>query len=141
MLKEGSAEKLAAEMTRYLETISKGPGLDAKQLHQFHQDFLQLVYSFLQSKGTQAHRLFSDDKSMQISVSAARSVKDMVRWIHHIVRTAIDYANLVEQSESVVAKVVVSNEIPFMRNLRYGNSGVRIWFGNHYSIFCNCLGP
>ncbi|WP_337102590.1 response regulator transcription factor [Paenibacillus sp. YIM B09110] len=106
MLKEGSAERLAAEMTGYLDKITKGPGLDAKQLHQFHQDFLQLVYSFLQSKGIMANRLFSDDKSVQISVTATRSVKDMVLWIHHVVHTAIEFSNSVEQSESVVARVV-----------------------------------
>lgn len=105
LLKEGSTEKLASEVARYLEGPTQVMGLDAKRLHQFHQDFLQMVYSFLQSKGIQARQLFSDDESMEMSLHASRSVRDMIIWCRHIIAKAKEYVLTIEHSESVVDRV------------------------------------
>ncbi len=101
LLKEGNTGKLAEEAAD-LEKLSRLGGLDAKKLHQFHQDFLQLVYAYLYSNGIQAHQLFGDDRSVEMSVSAARSVKDMTAWVRHVAMKSIEYVISVEQSESVV---------------------------------------
>lgn len=106
LLKEGDAGKLAEEATESLEMLSRLGGLDAKKLHQFHQDFLQLVYAYLYSKGIQAHQLFGDDRSVEMSVSAARSVKDMTAWVRYVAMKATEYVISVEQSESVVDRVI-----------------------------------
>jgi len=104
MLTEGSVEKLGAEVARYLNGVTRVAGLDAKRLHQFHQDFLQMVYSYLQSKGIQARQLFSDDESMDMSIRASRSVKDMIDWSCHIIAKAAEYVQSIERSESVVQR-------------------------------------
>ncbi|MGO4546245.1 response regulator [Paenibacillus sp. 2TAB23] len=104
MLAEGSPEKLAAEVDRYLNGLTQVAKLDAKRLHQFHQDFLQMVYSFLQSKGIQARQLFGDDESMEMSLHASRSVKDMIDWSSYIVAKAIEYVRSIERSASVVGR-------------------------------------
>jgi len=102
LLAEGATEKLAAEVVCYLNGLTRVSGLDAKRLHQFHQDFLQMVYSYLQSKGIQARQLFSDDVSMDMSIRASRSVKDMIDWSRHIIVKATEYVQTIERSESVV---------------------------------------
>lgn len=104
LIAEGASDKLAEEVSRYLTAASQTSGLDAKRLHQFQQDVLQLLYSFLQAKGIQARQLFSDDQSMEISLHASRSVKDMAAWCRHIVAKASEYARTVEQSDSVFDK-------------------------------------
>jgi two-component system response regulator YesN len=113
MLKEGSRDKLASEVTHYLEELAHAAGLDAKKLHQFDQDFLQMLYSFLQSSGIQARQLFSDDKSMEMSIHACRSITDMITWTTHIVGKAVEYARSVEQTWTVVDRVMgyISNNI------------------------------
>ncbi|MDQ0115164.1 response regulator transcription factor [Paenibacillus harenae] len=105
LLREGDKEKLVSEITRYLEGPSIASGLDAKRLHHFHQDILQLVYSSLQSKGIQAHQLFSDDTSVEMSLRASRSVRDMIVWANHIIARSIEYMRAVERSETVVDRV------------------------------------
>ncbi|MFF2910741.1 response regulator [Paenibacillus sp. NPDC057934] len=106
MLTEGSPEKLAEEVARYLNGLTQVAGLDAKRLHQFLQDFLQMVYSFLQSKDIQARQLFGDDESMEMSLHASRSVKDMIDWSRHIVSKATEYVRSVERSASVVDRAI-----------------------------------
>ncbi|MBD2869092.1 response regulator transcription factor [Paenibacillus arenilitoris] len=105
MLKEGASEKLASEIARYLEGQTQVSGLNAKRLHQFHHDFLQMIYSFLQSEGIQARQLFSDDESMEMSLNASRSVKDTIAWCRRVIAKAMEYIHTVEQSESVVNRV------------------------------------
>ncbi|WP_040949395.1 response regulator transcription factor [Gorillibacterium massiliense] len=105
MLKEGDKERIIKETTRYLTAWSNDNGLNARTLHQFQQDFLQMVYSYLQTKGIQAHRLFGDDQSIELSMRAARSVIDMIDWIDHIVGTSIQHDKMTKQSESVVERV------------------------------------
>ncbi len=104
LLTEGQADKLMDEISRFLAAASLAKGLDAKRLHQFQQDLLQLLYTFLQAKGIHARQLFSDDQSMEMSLYASRSVKDMNNWSRHIVGKATQYVRTVEQSDSVVDK-------------------------------------
>lgn len=105
MMREGAEEKLACEVTAYLEALARWSRVDARQLHQFHQDFLQMMYAYLQTKGIQARQLFSDEKSLEMSVRAVRSVKDMVDWCTHLIGRAAECVRSVERSETVVDRV------------------------------------
>lgn len=105
MLQEGSPDKLIAEVTEYLERLAKSSGINANLLHQFHQDFLQMVYSFLYGKGIQAHRLFGDEQSAEMAQHATRSVKDAIEWCRHIILKAKEYVQVTERSESVIDRI------------------------------------
>lgn len=105
MLQQGLEEKIVFEAAGYLEKAVHTEGLNANMLHQFHQNFLQMVYVVLKQKGLQAHQLFSDSISMNLSEQASRSVTDMMTWIKHIIARALQYVNAVEQTESVVERV------------------------------------
>ncbi|MBB6695598.1 response regulator [Cohnella xylanilytica] len=105
LIREGDGDKLTSEIVRYLENASHGPGMDAKRLYRFHQNFLQMAYSYLQSKGIQAQQLFEDDESLDMSLKAFHSVKDMIVWGSHVIAKSIDCVRSVERSESVVDRV------------------------------------
>ena len=105
MLAEGYPEKLTNEIAAFLTRLAQSSGLNAKSLHQFHQNFLQMVYSYLLSKGIQAHHLFSDDESMEISINASRSVKNMIEWCRRIIARTTEYIQSIEPSASIVDQV------------------------------------
>lgn len=106
LLSEGACEKLSAEVAAFLEQMAHQTRLDAKRLHLFHHDFLQMVYALLHAKGIQARQLFSDDESVELSQRASHSVREMIEWSRHIIAKATDYVRSIERSGSVVDRTV-----------------------------------
>ncbi|MFC6452521.1 helix-turn-helix domain-containing protein [Paenibacillus vulneris] len=106
MLKEGEYGRVLQEATAYLDGMLQRDTVDATLLHQWYQDFQQTMYVALQNKGIQAHQLFSDSISLDASANATRSVTDLVSWMNHVVNRALEYVNTVEQSQSVVNRVI-----------------------------------
>lgn len=105
MLKEGSMTKVLSEVERYLESMMQTGELDARVLHQFHHDFLQMLYHVIMLKGIQARELLSDTVSMELAPRATRSVTDTIAWIKHIMERSLQYVNTVEQTQSVAERV------------------------------------
>jgi two-component system, response regulator YesN len=105
LLKEGAADKLLAEVEKYLEQLINNGGMDAATLNQFHHHFLQMAYYVLKVKGIEARQLFADVKSVELTSKAASSVVDMAVWVRHVIGRAADYAVKVEKAPSIVEKV------------------------------------
>ncbi|WP_337102151.1 response regulator [Paenibacillus sp. YIM B09110] len=105
MLKKGTKEKIISEATEYLEHLVRTDGLDANLLRQLYEDFLQMTYFVLNLKGIQAHQLFCDELSLQLSRNATRSVTDLIAWMRHTVEKAKDQAEAVEEAISVIDSV------------------------------------
>ena len=93
-------EKLKNE----LELLTAKNSLDASTMYSIHQDFTQIVYSFLYKKEIQAHKLFADPLSKQLNLSASNSIFDMMKWVHFISTRTLDYAEEVNKSESIIDK-------------------------------------
>ncbi|MDR6881694.1 helix-turn-helix domain-containing protein [Bacillus sp. 3255] len=106
MMKEGEFDKVLQDAIAYVERMVQQDRLDAKLLQQFYQDFQQMMYVALQTKGIQAHQLFGDNVSLNFSENATRSVTNLVSWMNHAVGRAMEYADTVGQSESVVNRVI-----------------------------------
>lgn len=104
-IREGSRDAMLGQVTTYLGQLADNVGVDANFIHQFYQDFMQILYMYLKEKGIQAHWLFSDPISVNMSKEATRSIVDLVNWIKYAVINATDYVNEVEQSNTVVKKV------------------------------------
>ncbi|MEK5057666.1 hypothetical protein BK126_05210 [Paenibacillus sp. FSL H7-0326] len=105
LLKTGTKEAVIGEVEKYLEQLVNAQEINARVLRQFHQDFIQALYSFLNTEGIQAHRLFGDDESQRLSEGAVRSVTDMLVWIRHAVNRAINQSETVKESNNVVELV------------------------------------
>lgn len=87
-----------------LEMLVAKNSLDASTMYSIHQDFMQIVYTFLYKKEIQAHKLFSDKVSQKLNLRAVNSVFDMLKWVHFVTTKTIDYAEEVKKSESIIDK-------------------------------------
>lgn len=105
MLTEGSNEKLLSEVVSFLEDSANVKGLNADKLKQFHYDFMQMVYTTINKKGIQAHKLFSDTESVKLYEQAIYSVRNLVAWIKHVILKVGAYADEVDKSQTIVNKV------------------------------------
>ncbi|MFC4306049.1 response regulator [Cohnella boryungensis] len=105
LLKTGTKEAVKHEVEKYLDDLVRNREMDAEMLHQFSQDFVQILYTFLNAKGIQAHQLFGDDQSRSISEMAGRSVTHMMAWVHHAVNKAMKQAEEVKENDTVVQTI------------------------------------
>jgi two-component system response regulator YesN len=102
MLKKGTNEQVVKEVKQFLEEVE---GMDANYLRQFHQNFLQMIFFVLNLKGIQAHQLFCDTRSVELSEKATHSIKEMVIWINHVMTKAAVQTEVVEETNTVVDSV------------------------------------
>ncbi len=72
----------------YMGKLSKEGRMDRSALRLLHQDFLQLVYSYLQRHEIQAHTLYQDPVSQQLQQLADSSSFDMIKWASYVADTA-----------------------------------------------------
>ncbi|MBN2984725.1 response regulator transcription factor [Cohnella algarum] len=104
MLTKGSKRQLIAEAETYLKSLVNHSGFNARSLSHFHQNFLQMLYVYLQNKNIEARQLFQDSTSAELSRQAVCSIPDMLEWVRHAAGKAFDQAQETEQSGSVVDK-------------------------------------
>ncbi|CAN7387457.1 response regulator [Paenibacillus sp. LjRoot153] len=106
LLKSGTREAVVHEVEAILDNLVRNQGMDAEILHQFNQNFMQVVFSFLNLKGIEANQLFGDEQSRRISETAVRSITDMLAWVHHIVSKAMNQAEVVKETDKIVQTVL-----------------------------------
>lgn len=87
-----------------LELLVAKDSLDGSTMYSIHQDFMQIVYTFLYKKEIQAHKLFSDKIYQKLNLKADNSVFDMLKWVHFVTIKTIEYAEEVKKSESIIDK-------------------------------------
>lgn len=102
LLKIGSKDTVIQEVEKLIDQLIEKQAIDLKVLNQLHQDLMQVLYSYLNNEGIQAHKLFGDEYSIELSEQASRSVRDLLDWVHHTVNKALKQAETVKESDSVV---------------------------------------
>ena len=105
LLKTGSKDMVIQEFEKFLDQLVKTRMIDANILHVLHQDFMQALYTFLNIIGIQAHHLYGDDTSRNLSELAERSVADFMSWVHHALDKAVNQTKAVGETETVVQTV------------------------------------
>ncbi|MGG4143629.1 response regulator [Paenibacillus algorifonticola] len=105
MLKEGAFNDVLMEAIQYLNGLEKEVW-NADLLNRFYQDFQQMMHYVLQTKGIQAHQLFSDPSSQESGANATRSLANLQEWVKHTVIKAKEYVFSLNQTQSVVEKAV-----------------------------------
>ncbi|CAN7744249.1 response regulator transcription factor [Paenibacillus sp. LjRoot56] len=104
-LKQGNGDKVAHDVDAYFSHLIASGEIDAKLLQEFHQNFLQMVYFVLHSKGTPAHQVLCDPSSMEMSRNASCSVKDMMVWIQHTIAKVVSGTAVMEHAAAMVEAV------------------------------------
>ncbi|MNO29449.1 HTH-type transcriptional activator Btr [compost metagenome] len=105
LLKSGSGENVILEVECFLDRLVQSGDINSDILHQFNQDFMQVLYSFLNIRGIQAHRLLGNRESREFAEAAGRTVDDMLIWTRHAVRKAMLQAEAVKENDTVVQTV------------------------------------
>jgi two-component system response regulator YesN len=105
MLSEGSGDLLSSEIARYLENMSYMGLLNSRSLKQFHQDFMQIVYSVLKQRDIHARQLLNDSETLYLYDKAIVSVKNMLEWVEHIIGKMAEQGIENGKAGSVVEKV------------------------------------
>ncbi|SEA61076.1 helix-turn-helix domain-containing protein [Paenibacillus sp. 276b] len=116
MLKEGAFDEVCAEASKYLNNLEK-EFLNADLLNRLYQDFQQMMFYVLQSKGIQANHLYSDAYSQELGLNAPCSVSDLLEWVIHMISKAKEYVMSLEKSQSVVEKVIQYIQIHISEDL------------------------
>ena len=96
--------EIVNSLKRELEVLVSENKLDAFLMYTIHQDFMQVIYSFLYKKEIQAHKLFSDKVSQKLYTDACNSVFDMLKWVNFITAKAIEYSKEIEKSQTIIDK-------------------------------------
>lgn len=105
MLKQGAQDELIAEIEQFFTKKIESNEVDRSLLVQFHQSFLQMVYSVLRAKGIQAHQLFCDAETIELSDQALHHVSQLKRWVRHIIKRTLDHAKAVRETDSIIETV------------------------------------
>ncbi|ANY70206.1 hypothetical protein BBD42_29645 [Paenibacillus sp. BIHB 4019] len=106
LLKQGSKERLMEKIGIYLEEWRQKPSrLNAKALHLFYQDFLQMIFSVLQAKGIQANQVFADQLLATKSVNSLRSLAELEERIYDMIEITHSSIHAADKNLSVVEKV------------------------------------
>lgn len=93
------------EAMQYLQESLFNKTLDVSVLSLFRVDMVQLIYSFLKSKGIQAHKLYSGRTNDQLLAQSLNSIEDMEQYLKYLVYTSMDYREFAEQSKSIVEQL------------------------------------
>ncbi|KRE45897.1 response regulator transcription factor [Paenibacillus sp. Soil724D2] len=102
LMKTATKDAVVHEVETILGSLVNNQGINAEILHQFNQNFTQVVFSYLNLKGIEANQLFGDEESRRISESAVRSTMDMLAWVRHSVSKAMIHAEAIKETEKIV---------------------------------------
>lgn len=105
LLKSGTSDLIVREIERFIDQLVQNQTINAMVLNQLWQDLVQALYSYLNMEGMQAHKLFSDEQSITLSAQANHSVRDLLEWANYAVNKAVNHAEKVKQSDTVVQSV------------------------------------
>lgn len=86
---------------QYLHRLSSCQSLHAVSLNSFQIDVVQILYSFLRTKGILANKLFHDDTYHILSENAPNSVFDMKLYLHYIIHMTQDYLEKTTSDKSI----------------------------------------
>jgi len=105
LLKSGTSDLILREIERFIDQLVRNQTINVMVLNQLWQDLVQAIYSYLNMEGMQAHKLFGDEQSITLSEKANDSVRDLLEWANYVVNKAINHAEKVKQTDTVVQSV------------------------------------
>ncbi|TBL68291.1 response regulator transcription factor [Paenibacillus thalictri] len=106
LLKLGEREKLLTRIRAFLQRVQTEERGNAKLLHYFYHDFIQMLYHVLQLKGLKAREIFSEHIAPERAASLTRSVFELNEWAEHMIEIALASMDEREESQTVLDKVM-----------------------------------
>ncbi|MEC0227056.1 response regulator transcription factor [Paenibacillus alba] len=106
MLEQGAYDAILAEAERYLKSLKEVVGLKAEVLEQFFQNFLQMIYSFIQFKEWQAYQVLGEAIAIEQMSQAIRSVTNLQIWVKYALDQTIKFCYVTEDTQSVMDRIL-----------------------------------
>lgn len=85
-----------------LESLMDANQLNYENLHQIHEDYIQIVYTVLYNNNIQAHELFSDTAMQKLFSISEDSVFDLMKWASGITEKMLAYQKEIRKTETVI---------------------------------------
>lgn len=101
-LEQRDSEAFLKNLDQYFSHISHTQEVSRDHLMHLKLDLEQLVFSYLQKNGIEAHTLFCRKDSVILEEKSLESISYMRDYLNHLILTAIDYCNFVKGEKSVV---------------------------------------
>lgn len=106
LMKQGARARLIEDVNRYFENwMEEREGVGAGSLQHFYQDFLQMIYFVLQTKGLQANQVFAQNLLTNKPESVLRSIPALLEWARYVIEIAMNQIHSIEESLTVVDRV------------------------------------
>ncbi|OPH46640.1 hypothetical protein BC351_14225 [Paenibacillus ferrarius] len=106
MLEQGAYDAILSEAERYLNSLKEVVGLKAEVLEQFFQNFLQMIYSFIQFKEWQAYQVLGEAIAIEQMSQAIRSVTDLQIWVKYALDQTIKFCYVTEDTQSIMDRIL-----------------------------------
>lgn len=102
LLREERGAEAVNLLRQEIERLVSANQLNYENMHQIHEDYVQLVYAILYSNNIQAHELFSDETSQKLFSISEASVFEMMKWASGITARMLDYQKEMRKTETVI---------------------------------------
>ncbi|MCR2823310.1 response regulator transcription factor [Lederbergia panacisoli] len=105
LMKNGSKDKILDEIQQFITSWKIADmNVTRNSLHVFYQDFLQIIFYLLQTKGLEANKVFSN-KVLLNELENIGTIDDFKEWILFLTTLTMEQIHPNEDSCSVVDKV------------------------------------
>lgn len=88
-----------------LNNLIQAKTLSQHEISLMNQQIMQGVYSYLAARNVSAIELYADDELKDLTLKAAQSVTDMVKWVNYFVDRAFLCVDSVKEGQSFVEKI------------------------------------
>lgn len=116
----------------WLGKVGREGSIDRQSLRLLHQDFLQLLYAYLQKHEIQAHQLYMDPVSRQLQETAEHSPFDMLKWVSYVITRAFSCVEEIGQTETVVFQAMAWIRAHFRENISRDDVAASVFVTSSY---------
>lgn len=89
-------------LKKYMDSLTAKKEINRELLRHLRLDIEQLVFSYLQKNGIEAHTLFCDAETDSLLSKSLESANYMMDYLQHIITRGLDYSRFITQEESVI---------------------------------------
>lgn len=105
MLASGRHQEVAREVCAHLDRQAALGRVNMPYIKSMRIDMMQMIHTVLQQQGIQAHALFSTPEFDGLRERSLYSLDHMKEYLSYILRTAGEYMEFADKSQSVVDKM------------------------------------
>lgn len=105
LLNENRSQEFVEKVREYLDEMSGKRQLNQKVLKLLRIDIMQLIYARLKKTEVQAYKILINETSERLYRNSIESVKDMMDYVEYLAENAVSYADLAQETGSVVRKI------------------------------------